>query len=486
MGDFNIGRINTDGIKSAATLAWRPEYVAIGYGQPVGHSPVGDVEPGTSVTYEYGVKPKYDENGNYIGDYGPYELEEVQTQPSLLSQAYRRYITGPLRREGQEISNFWDDYTQGHKNMVARNPYFESDWDMMNNINQFLGVGTGGLWTLTPSNVIGLGKDLYNGYGWDAYSRFMLMENPGLVTEEFAQDHPYWTAGLNLAFDLGTPLVVGGVRNAGGIRNSFRGNAKGKTALPIEFDNRYIVHDRDAGQFYMSSNTGHGKRYLYTDEYRGKKFKDYGWHTIVKNDPLYEEYLTTNADFHPATYSGQGWMPEAKANRRFRVEGTDIIQQTYDPKTGKPTGQWRYTREVPEWKTDPEIQEFDDMSYVIPESGQSRFATGFVQSAVPSTAIAVSDIRTPYENVEPQEVVVVPIKQYVEPASDDIDEDPYKIVRANDMLWNIVKSYFPNATNGQIQNLVGQLAGLNDIKNPNVIYPGDTIRIPKIWIPVNQ
>ena len=32
MGDFNIGRINMDGIKSAATLAWRPEYVAVGYG----------------------------------------------------------------------------------------------------------------------------------------------------------------------------------------------------------------------------------------------------------------------------------------------------------------------------------------------------------------------------------------------------------------------------------------------------------------------
>ena len=104
--------LNTDGIKSAATLEWRPEYVAVGYGQPVGHSPVGDVEPGTSVTYEYGVEPKYDENGNYIGDYGPYELEEVAKIGNKTSSTWdyltRQFANG-LNWAWNRVKDEWND-----------------------------------------------------------------------------------------------------------------------------------------------------------------------------------------------------------------------------------------------------------------------------------------------------------------------------------------------------------------------------------------
>ena len=94
--------------------------------------------------------------------------------------------------------------------MVARNPYFEYNWDMANNIIEGLGAMSGGATNLfIPSTALGFGVDLLEGNSLDdAYLKFALARNNGVVTDKFAADHPYWTAGINFVVDAATPTTV--------------------------------------------------------------------------------------------------------------------------------------------------------------------------------------------------------------------------------------------------------------------------------------
>lgn len=61
---------------------------------------------------------------------------------------------------------------------------------------------------------------------------------------------------------------------------------------------------------------------------------------------------------------------------------------------------------------------------------------------------------------------------------DDInnsEEIPEYIVKSGDNLWNIVKDFYNLSDNSAIATKVDEIAALNNIDNPNLIYPGMVI-----------
>lgn len=79
-----------------------------------------------------------------------------------------------------------------------------------------------------------------------------------------------------------------------------------------------------------------------------------------------------------------------------------------------------------------------------------------------------------------EEIVEIPVSQYITRGPDDIDNE-YHIVKNNDLLWKIVTSKFPNATYEEVNQYINDLAALNNISNPDLIYLNDTIHIPISW-----
>ena len=107
---------------------------------------------------------------------------------------------------------FNDVRVRNYQNALARNPMFAHQWDMANNINEFINVGTGGLWNrLSPTQNIRYIYDTFkNGWQNPLDYNSSWWGNNGIVTDEFAAEHPYLTMGINGGADLlvgryGTP-----------------------------------------------------------------------------------------------------------------------------------------------------------------------------------------------------------------------------------------------------------------------------------------
>lgn len=107
---------------------------------------------------------------------------------------------------------FNDIRVRNYQNALARNPMFSYQWDMANNINEFINASTGGLWNrLSPTQNIRYIYDTFkNGWQNPLDYNSSWWGNNGIVTDEFAAEHPYWTMGINGGVDLlvgryGTP-----------------------------------------------------------------------------------------------------------------------------------------------------------------------------------------------------------------------------------------------------------------------------------------
>ncbi len=98
---------------------------------------------------------------------------------------------------------------KNYQRAMDRNPNFSQDWDMASNINEGVNVISGGLLNrLSPTQNIGLAIDIAQGDNfWNSW-----FGNSGIVSDNFAQNHPYWTTGINLVGDIGTYASAGGVR----------------------------------------------------------------------------------------------------------------------------------------------------------------------------------------------------------------------------------------------------------------------------------
>lgn len=80
-----------------------------------------------------------------------------------------------------------------------------SDMETMNAV-------TGGVlnWTM-PSQVVGATARLINDGDFGQFGRNLILGNSGIVTDNFAQEHPYWSLAANVLFDgvaFGTPKTI--------------------------------------------------------------------------------------------------------------------------------------------------------------------------------------------------------------------------------------------------------------------------------------
>lgn len=110
-----------------------------------------------------------------------------------------------LNRVGQFINdeillNKDNIRVKNYQRAEARNLNFSGNWDIASNIEEGANVMSGGLLNrLSPTQNIGLIIDTVQGdnimQSW--------FGNSGIVSDNFAQNHPYWTFGINALGDFG-------------------------------------------------------------------------------------------------------------------------------------------------------------------------------------------------------------------------------------------------------------------------------------------
>ena len=166
--------------------------------------------------------------------------------------------------------------------MVARNPYFESIWGG-NNLYEGLGLLSGGLTNvfLSPSQTIGFAGDLLGGDNFqDAYYRYQLLRNSGVVTDKFAEEHPDVAVGANFAVDLLTPGILYGAGRGltRGYRLATTPVEYTGTAFPSPKANRFIFGSETSPTgIGMYSKTGGGKYYIEKMGYPDGYYGSVGW-----------------------------------------------------------------------------------------------------------------------------------------------------------------------------------------------------------------
>lgn len=119
-----------------------------------------------------------------------------------------------LNRVGQFINdeillNKDNIRVKNYQRAEARNPHFSGNWDIASNIEEGANVMSGGLLNrLSPTQNIGLIIDAIQGdnimQSW--------FGNSGIVSDNFAQNHPYWTFGINALGDFGVYQIPRAVK----------------------------------------------------------------------------------------------------------------------------------------------------------------------------------------------------------------------------------------------------------------------------------
>lgn len=95
-----------------------------------------------------------------------------------------------------------------YRKALQRNPQFSDNWDMASNIAEGVNIMSGGVFNrLSPTQNIGLIIDVAKG------KNFMnsWFGNSGIVPDNFAQQHPYLSFGINALGDFGTYHLPGGI-----------------------------------------------------------------------------------------------------------------------------------------------------------------------------------------------------------------------------------------------------------------------------------
>lgn len=90
-------------------------------------------------------------------------------------------------------------------------------------------VTGGALNLVSPSQVIGATGRLINDGDFGQFGRNLILGNNGIVTDKFAQEHPYWSLAANGVFDAGSLGLVAAGRS--GIKNVANYAKQGKAFL---------------------------------------------------------------------------------------------------------------------------------------------------------------------------------------------------------------------------------------------------------------
>lgn len=140
-----------------------------------------------------------------------------------------------------DINRQVDLYVANHRRAEERNPNFNRDWDMLNNIDEGFNAMTGGIaHKANPAQLTGFIRDINRGEGpVIAWGR----DNSGFFTPEYAKEHPVISTLGNLAGDILVGKMVSDVASDAryvlnkGIMPLFGYHSE----LPIKSNNFYRV-----------------------------------------------------------------------------------------------------------------------------------------------------------------------------------------------------------------------------------------------------
>lgn len=191
-----------------------------------------------------------------------------------------------------------------------RNPNFSRDWDMASNIAEGVNVMSGGLLNrLSPSQNIGLIIDTAQGdnvmQSW--------FGNSGITSDNFAQNHPWLSAGINLVGDGGIYLVPRALLAARNVVRAPLIGAKTRTMKlgPVEqpeitSQSRYRVGDveiNDPNLNYRQGSQGTADDFLQSGKVRVK----YEGEAAARREKVPGRFLLTKSFNNPMFKQGGLW-----------------------------------------------------------------------------------------------------------------------------------------------------------------------------------
>ena len=160
------------------------------------------------------------------------ELEVTDNKDGTVTTSFGNYrntrnkdnytITDWWNSVPRSLDRQWNDFLQtdpifgqrrvnNYRKALQRNPQFSDNWDMASNIAEGVNIMSGGIFNrLSPTQNIGLIIDTANG------KNFMnsWFGNSGIVSDNFAQQHPYLSFGINALGDFGTYYLPRGIKPA--------------------------------------------------------------------------------------------------------------------------------------------------------------------------------------------------------------------------------------------------------------------------------
>lgn len=142
----------------------------------------------------------------------PIQLQEViVTAPAPKKKSRPWYESVGQWFNDEVLLNKGNIRVRNYNRALQRNPQFSDDWDMASNIAEGVNIMSGGVLNrLSPTQNIGLIIDVAKG------KNFMnsWFGNSGIVSDNFAQQHPYLSFGINAIGDLGTYYLPRGIKPA--------------------------------------------------------------------------------------------------------------------------------------------------------------------------------------------------------------------------------------------------------------------------------
>ena len=134
----------------------------------------------------------------------PIELEGIEVTAKKLNWLEKRWndIKWAFRNVVNDINRDADRFVANHRRAEERNPNYNRDWDMLNNINEFVNTATGGFWkNSSPSQLVGTVAHIVRGEpvldSWMNFNNGVV----GAINEDWANEHPYLTMAGNIVFD---------------------------------------------------------------------------------------------------------------------------------------------------------------------------------------------------------------------------------------------------------------------------------------------
>ena len=224
----------------------------------------------------------------------PIELEGIDVTAKKLNWLEKRWndIKWAFRNVSNDINRQADLYVANHRRAEERNPNFNRNWDMLNNIDEGINTMTGGIsHKANPAQLIGFVRDINRGEDpVIAWSR----DNSGFFTPEYAKEHPVISALGNLAGDILVGKMVSDVASDAryllneGIMPLFGYHSE----LPIKSNNFYRVVSGtppiedaiESGVIRARTGWYHGALDETIDKY-GKYLPGYSKEQLRKMDP---------------------------------------------------------------------------------------------------------------------------------------------------------------------------------------------------------